>query len=454
MMTKLASRIPSRLILLSLIPVLITLSRAETFQTRSADIASAPDHFKLRNGLEVIVYRDDSLPLVSVVVAYGAGSLHDPEDRAGLAYLMQHLMSQGSQNVGSLQHVNYIQNAGGEFNATTTFDKTFFYETVPSNQLGLVLWLESDRMNSLEINEASVEKTKEILINNERQRNLQEPYSRYYFLIDQILYPDFSYGHPLPGSEDTIRRITAKDAMNFYRRYYVPNNSVLCISGDVEPQKVREQVSRYFETIPKGSETVAVSPAGFGSIYSSRDQTMIDPMVTTPALQFGIRMDNLQPGDNFLCRLLEYLLINGKTSRLYNRLIKKERSALYLSGGLEERKEFLSFKMFLLANNQTMINRSKKIVLDEFDRLKTEMVTEKELLKIKNKYKLDYFSRTGGTNLSRSLALAETFLAEGRLPDLPSDLNNLARVNAYSIYTLARRQFKEEKYCFITILPR
>jgi len=181
---------------------------------------------------------------------------------------------------------------------------------------------------------------------------------------------------------------------------------------------------------------------------------MIDPMVTTPALQFGIRMDNLQPGDNFLCRLLEYLLINGKTSRLYNRLIKKERSALYLSGGLEERKEFLSFKMFLLANNQTMINRSKKIVLDEFDRLKTEMVTEKELLKIKNKYKLDYFSRTGGTNLSRSLALAETFLSEGRLPDLPSDLNNLARVNAYSIYTLARRQFKEEKYCFITILPR
>jgi predicted Zn-dependent peptidase len=453
-MTKFTSKISSKVVLFSFILILIILSRAEILRPQYADISSATVQFRLKNGLEVIIYKDDSLPLVSVVVAYGVGSIHDPEDRAGLAYLMQHLMFQGSQNVGSLQHINYIQNAGGEFNATTTFDKTFFYETVPSNQLGLVLWLESDRMNSLEINEATVEKTKGILIDNERQRNLREPYSRYYFLIDQILYPDYSYGHPLPGSEDTIRKITVKDVMNLYRRYYVPNNSVLCISGDLEPQKVKEQVSRYFETIPQGSETGSITQADFGSIYSSRDQTMIDPMVTTPALQFGIRLDNLQPGDILLFKLLEYLLINGKTSRIYNRLINKERSALYLSGGLEDRREFMSLKMFLLANNQIMIDRSKKTILDEFDRLKTEMVPEKELLKVKNKYKLDYFSRISGTNLSRSLALAETYLSEGRLPDIPLDLNNLDRVNPYSIFTLTRRHFKEEKYCFITILPR
>jgi predicted Zn-dependent peptidase len=437
-----------------LIFILISSSLADFSVAQTLDISSNMTQFKLRNGLEVIIYEDSSLPLVSVVVAYGVGSIHDPENKGGLAYLMQHLMFQGSQNIGPLQHINYIQNVGGELNAATTFNKTFFYETVPSNQLSLVLWLESDRMNSLEINEATVEKVKEILVNNERQRNLHEPYSRYFFLIDQILYSDYSYGHALPGSEDTLRNISVEDVVNFYRRYYVPNNAVLCLSGDIKTQKVREQVARYFETIPKGPEAIFSPAPDFRSVYSSRDQIVIDPMISTSALQFGIRLDNSQVGDSQLFKLLEYLLLNGKTSRIYSRLINKERSALYLSGGLEDRKEFLSLKIFLLANNQAMIDRSKKILVDEFNRLKAEMVSEKELQRAKNKYRFDYLSRMTGTNLSRCLALAETYLSEGKLLDVSSELSNLTRITSYSILFLARRCFKEERYCFITILPR
>ncbi|MBC7361303.1 MAG: insulinase family protein [Candidatus Aminicenantes bacterium] len=433
---------------------LVSLATVIFLTAQVFDLSSNTTQFRLKNGLEVIIYEDPSLPLVSVVVAYAVGSINDPENKAGLAFLMQHLMFQGSQNVGPLQHINYIQNVGGELNAATTFDKTYFYETVPSNQLGLVLWLESDRMNSLEISEATVGKIKEILINNDRQRRLQEPYSRYFFLIDQILYPDFSYGHALPGSEDTLRNITVEDVISFYRRYYVPNNAVLCISGDVKAQKVRELVARYFETIPRGPESGSYPASDFRSVYSSRDQIMIDPLVSTPALQFGIRFDDFQSGEVQLFKLLEYLLLNGKTSRLYKRLVNKERLALYLNGGLEDRREFLSLKIFLLANNQIMIDRSKKIILEEFNRLKTEMVSEKELSRAKNKYKFDYLSRMTGTNLSRCLALAESYLSEGKLPDVPSELSNLTKVTSYSILSLARRHLREEKYCFITILPR
>ena len=446
-------RLKSAWLLVFLIgPLIINLVKVSPAQV--ADFSSNLSQFKLRNGLEVIVYEDASLPVVSVVMAYGVGSINDPENKPGLAFLMQHLMFQGSRDVGPMQHVTYIQNVGGELNAATTFDKTFFYETVPANQLGLVLWLESDRMNFLEINEAAVERIKEILIDNEHQRNLQEPYGRYFFLIDQILYPDFSYGHPLTGSEETIKNISPEEIINFYRSYYIPNNAVLCISGNVKIQKVKDLVSRYFETIPRGPDIPLSNFSNLKLSFSARDQIMYDSLISTPALQFGLRFDELQPEDHLPFRILEYILLNGRTSRLYRRLITSDRLVLYLNGGLEEKRQYLSLKLFLLANNKLMIDQSKKVISEEFNHLKTEMIPEKELNKAKNRYKFDYLSRFMGTNLSRSLALAESYLSEGKIPDLSTELDSLNKISPYSILSLARKFFKEEKYCFITVLPR
>ncbi|MGB9893471.1 MAG: M16 family metallopeptidase [Candidatus Saccharicenans sp.] len=418
------------------------------------DFSVTTTQFKLKNGLQVIICEDSSLPLVSVVVGYGTGSIHDPENKAGLAFLMQNLMFQGSENVGPLQHINYIQNIGGELNAATTFDKTYFYQTVPSNQLGLVLWLESDRMHSLEIDDSKVEKEKEILIQNEKDRRLQEPFAHYFFLMDEILYPDFAYGHPLPGYPESMKNISQEDVINFYHRYYVPNNAVLCISGDVKAARVREQVVRYFESIPRGPENITYPIPDFQAVFSSRDQVMTDPLVSSPALQFGVRFDSFQPGDIRSLKILEYLLLNGKTGRLVKRLIDKEKVALFLSGGLEDRREFITLKIFLLANNQTMIERSKRLLLDELGRLKVEMVSEKEITKAINKYKFDYLNRLTGTNLSRCLSLAEHYLSAGSLPDISAEMKLLSRTTSYSILSLARRHLQEDRYCFLSILPR
>ncbi|MCR4395482.1 MAG: insulinase family protein [Candidatus Saccharicenans sp.] len=413
-----------------------------------------PVSYKLKNGLQVIVVEDPSLPVVTSVLAYGVGSVNDPEGKEGLAYLMQNLMFQGSENIGPLQHLNYIQNVGGELNAATTFDKTFFYETVPSNQLGLVLWLESDRMHFLQVSEATLAREKENLIRKENERYLQEPFSRYFFLIDQILYPDSRYGHPLTGSAQSLRSLTLDDVQKYYRRYYVPNNAVLCLCGDLKLARVRELVSRYFETIPSGEEPGPYPTPEFIPSLSARDQVMVDPLVSSPALQFGVRLENLKPEDLMVLGLMEQVLIQGPTSRLMTRLIKKERLAVFMSGGLEERGPFQSLKIFLLANNQIMAERAKKALAEELNRLKTEMVPDREFLKAKNNYKFNYLNQLTGNNLSRALALADLYLKEGRLPDINRELNRLEKLTPYSILALARRQLREEKYCFLTILPR
>jgi len=233
-----------------------------------------------------------------------------------------------------------------------------------------VLWLEADRMHFLRVTEASLAREKENLIRNENQRYRQEPFGRYYFLIDQILYPDFRYGHSPIGSIESIRSISLDDVLRFYRKYYVPNNAVLCLSGDLKLTRARELVNRYFETIPRGEEAEPSPLPEFIPSLSARDQVMVDPLVTSPGLQFGVRLDNLQPEDTLVLRLMEQVLVQGETSRLVKRLVNKERLATFLSGGLEERGDFQSLKIFLLANTQVMVERAKRVLSDELNRLK------------------------------------------------------------------------------------
>jgi predicted Zn-dependent peptidase len=309
-------------------------------------------------------------------------------------------------------------------------------------------------MHFLDINQIILEKEKENILRTERQRQLDEPFTRYFFLIDEILYPDFSFGHSLIGSPQSIRNITLNDVLSFYHRYYVPNNAILCLSGDLNTQKAKELITKYFESIPKGLEPIVYPQPEFPLGPSGRDQIMIDPLVSSPAMQFAVRIENYQSEDVLIFRMMEQILFNGNSSRLVSRLIRKERLALYLSGGFEERREFQALKIFLLANNQYMIDRSKKILIDELHRLKTEMVSEKEMTKAKNNIKYNYVKEMTGSNLSRALGLAERYLKERNLPVIGSELTQLERITSYSILSLARKHLKEENYCFITILPR
>ncbi|NMC64853.1 MAG: insulinase family protein, partial [Acidobacteria bacterium] len=237
-------------------------------------------------------------------------------------------------------------------------------------------------------------------------------------------------------------------------RYYVPNNAVLCISGDIKAQKAIELISKYFETIPRGAELPSYPQPDFSDVYSSRDQTIVDPLVSTPALEFGLRLEKPLPEERPALRLFEYLLINGKSSRLYKLLVSRERVALYLSGNLEDRRSFMSLKLFLLANNQIMIDRSKKLIVDELNKFKLELVSDRELVRAKNKYRFDFLSQLTTTNLDRSLALSEFYLRWGQLPDINYELAAVNKITPYSILSLSRKYLQEGKYCFVTILPR
>ncbi len=397
--------------------------------------------YKLENGLQVILSEDYSLPVVSVAVAYNVGSINEPPGKTGLAYLLENLMFQGSQNVGRMQHISFIRRTGGDLNATTTEDKTIFQQTVPSHQLALVLWLESDRMKSLEITAANVEQAKEALIEEIHQRKATEPYLESFLTFDRLLYPNFAYSHPVIGNEADVRDLTVEDVKDFYSTFYTPNNAVLSIAGDIDKRKTEEDIRKYFYTIQKGKD-IPLPPS---SKPSDKVATIIakEFLVPLPGFRIGYRIASPYSQDFYPLKIIEYILLRGITSRLYKKLIKRTRIARSLSGSIEKRKELATFKIFVSSSNEIMAERSKKVIFSEINKLKSSLVSEKELRKAKNIFKMDYLNQYA-TSADKAVFLAEAFLSKKSLDDLPDELGNYLSVDHYSLIRIMRRYFINE----------
>jgi len=398
-------------------------------------------HYKLENGLQVILSEDYSLPVVSVAVAYNVGSINEEPGKTGLAYLLENLMFQGSQNVRRMQHMSFIRRTGGDLNAATTEDKTIFQQTVPSHQLALVLWLESDRMNSLEITAANVEQAKEALIEEIHHRKATEPYSESFLSFDKLLYPNVAYSHPVIGYEADVRDLTVEDVKNFYSTSYTPNNAVLSIAGNIDKAKAEEDIRKYFDTIQKGENIpLPPSPKPLDKEAAIFSKEFLAPL---PGFHIGYRIASPHSQDFYPLKIIEYILLRGITSRLYKKLIKRSRIARSLNGSIEKRKELATFKIFVSSSNDIMAERSKRVIFSEINKLKLSLVSEKELRKAKNIFKMDYLNQYA-TSADKAVFLAEAFLSKKNLDDLPNELENYLSVDHYSLIRIMRRYFINE----------
>ena len=398
--------------------------------------------YKLKNGLQVILSEDYSLPLASVVVAYNVGSINEQPRKTGLAYLLEYLMFQGSENVSRMQHIRFIHSIGGELNAATTEDKTIFQQTVPSHQLARVLWLESDRMKSLEISAANVERAKEALIEEIHHRKATEPYLESLLAFDKLLYPNFAYSHPVIGNEADLRNLTVEDVKNFYSTFYTPNNAVLSIAGNIKKKKTEEDIRKYFGTIQKGKD---IPPLSSSKLLEKKTvvKNLKKSLAPSPGFHLGYRIASPFSNDFYPLRIIEYILLRGNTSRLYKRLIKRERIAFHLSGGIEKRKNLAVLKIFVASSNRIMMERSKRAIFSEINKLKSSLISERELTKSKNMFRIDYINQYA-TSVDKALFLAETFLSKKSLGGLSDELESYLAVDRYRIIRIMRRYFIKE----------
>lgn len=404
--------------------------------------------YKLSNGLQVILSEDYSLPVVSVVVSYQVGPINEISGKTGLAYILRNLMFQGSRNIGRMQHVSFIHRVGGRWNAATLRDKTVFFQTVPSNQLALVLWLESDRMQSLAITVSKVENAKKALIEEIRLRKNDDPYLENFSHFDNMIFSGFAYGHPVMGEASDVREITIIDVNNFYATYYKPNNAVLCITGNINKIKTRALIQKYFKTISRGKNISAVSEPVIedNSEDIAIQETVDNPLASLPGFHLGFRIAKPNTPDFYPLKIIEYILLRGKTSRLQKRLLKRDLMIAYsLNGGIEQRKDFAVFRLFVTCNNEAMVERSKRAVFSELNKLKSSMISKKELDKAKNMFKIDFTDRYS-TSADKAIFLAELFFNGTPLNSLNEELDKYLSVSSYKINIIMKRYFTQRSY--------
>lgn len=409
-------------------------------------------YFQLKNGLTVILSEDDSLPAVSIVVGYGVGSVHEKPGQAGLAYLIENLMFQGSLNVGPLQHFSYISRVGGRPNAQTGQALTLFFETVPAHQLPLVLWLESDRMMSLVISEEHLESARTAVLSQLARLRFQESFLDSFLLFNQMTYPDFARNHPVTGYEDDIQKLSAEEVREFYHTYYVPNNAVLCVVGHFNRRRAKELIEKYFETIPRGKEISWSSPPPF-ELKGPLIRFYVDPLASSPAAHMAYRVASPQSAEYPVFQVIDYILNKGKSSWLQKRLLRREKIAVRLEGGLENNQGVAYLRFFVVANNDIMVERCLRAIEAEISRLKSYLVSQEELSLAKNKY-LASLRKRQTSSLERAIMLAEAFFTQPSLEETAYILEKPLKVGASDIVGLANRYFIPENLAVLQVKIR
>jgi predicted Zn-dependent peptidase len=285
---------------------------------------------RLPNGLRLIVAEDHLAPVVAVNVWYNVGSKHEQPGKTGFAHLFEHVMFQGSAHVGKAEHIALIQAAGGSMNGTTWLDRTNYFETVPSNQLELALWLEADRMATLldALSQENLDNQREVVKNEKRWSYDNRPYGTWSEKLQAHLFPEgHPYHHTTIGSMEDLDAASVDDVKAFFRTWYAPNNAVLSVVGDVDPAEVRAWTDRYFGNIPANPSFPTLPDMSLPAVLGQEVRETVYDKIPLPRVYFGLRSPAF--GDRRLDALdiAGQILAGGKGSRLHRRLVRKEQLA-------------------------------------------------------------------------------------------------------------------------------
>ncbi len=346
---------------------------------------------KLKNGLEYILYQDNSVPIVSVNVWYKVGSAYEKKGKTGLAHLFEHMMFQGSANVAKEMHFRHIQEAGGTLNGSTSTDRTNYYEKLPSNSLELALWLESDRMGYFlsALTKEKLDNQKDVVKNERLERYDNQPYGLAWEILNTNLYPEnHPYSWSTIGFLKDIESYTLDDVKDFFRNYYSPNNACLVVAGDFENEDANILLEKYFGSIEpfnSNHKPAVIKPVLKSNIFvEHKDNVQLD------RIYLAWHSDFIFGKNDSSLEVAADILTGSKNSRLYKKLVFDLQIAQDVTAFQYSGKFGGQFMIISTARPGTNLDELKKIILEEVNTIATIDVSDKELEKSKNGIKAQF----------------------------------------------------------------
>ncbi len=410
------------------------------------------EEYDLDNGLHVILQQDHTTPNIVVSVMYHVGSKNENPEMTGFAHFFEHLMFEGTDNIPRHQYDKYVSRAGGELNANTSSDRTYYFEKLPSNQLALGLWLESERMMHAKVEAIGIKTQKGVVIQEKKQSYDNRPYGRILPETMKRAYVKHPYRWITIGDEEHIRNAKDEDFVNFYKEFYVPNNAVLTICGDFKTGEAKKFVSEYFDEIPKGTKEI-YRPSIVEPVKTAEVRDTVYDNIQLPAVIQAYHIPAVGTPDFYAVNMLSKLMTDGKSSRLYKTLVNEKQLAL----------EMMAFPMpnedpgltlaFGIPNMGVDLKDLETEMDSQFAIARDELISEKEFQKLRNKIENELVSSNATIEKrAENLATAYTYFKDSKRVN--QELEKYFAVTKEDIRKVAKKYFVPKNRVVLYYMPK
>jgi predicted Zn-dependent peptidase len=410
------------------------------------------ERIKLANGLTVLLHQDRSTPIAHVQLWYHVGSKDERPGRTGFAHLFEHMMFKGSKNVEPEQHTSIVSSVGGQANAYTTEDATVYWQTVPTQYLPLVLWMEADRMATLRIDDRTFRNEREVVKEERRMRIENQPYGRLNEILFEQAFSVHPYKHPVIGSMKDLEAATIDDVRDFYRTFYVPSNCTIVIAGDFDVAQVKQLIDRYLARVPGTGEPVARDIPKEPIPAKEKRVTVTEPW-PLPAVVVAHHITYDGHPDAYPLHIVSKVLSDGDSSRIYRKLVYETGLALTAFGGGNIIEHPNLFFAVAIVNPGQSPAAVEKALVAELDKLTKEPISERELQRAKNQFARDYIlGRESIQEKATHLAHAEVLHSDITTADGEFDI--FQGITLADVQRVAKTYFTPERRVVLHVMPK
>lgn len=408
--------------------------------------------YDLPNGLHVILHEDHSTPIVGVSVMYHVGSKNEDPQRTGFAHFFEHLLFEGSENIGRGEYMKLVQAAGGQLNANTTQDRTYYYEVLPSNQLELALWMEAERMLHAKIDTTGVETQRKVVKEEKKQRYDNSPYGQWQPLIFENAFTKHPYRWTTIGKEQYIDQAQLSEFMDFYKTFYVPNNAVLLVGGDFKPEQAKAFIAKYYGSIPKGTKAIPrpniVEPA-----QTAEKRSTVYDNVQLPGIFMAYHTPKLGTDDSYALDLLSQLLSTGKSSRFQKAIVDEQEKAVQVGAFQFPSEDPGVMIMVAIAANGVAAEDLEKSMDAEIDKVINNEISDEEFNKLISQAENDFVQQNQQVaGVINNLATYYTFQHNANL--INTELDKYKKLTKADLKRVAQKYLTKNSRVLLYFLPK
>ncbi len=409
--------------------------------------------YDLDNGLHVILHEDHSTPIVAVSVSYHVGSKNEDPSRTGFAHFFEHLLFEGSENIGRGEYMKLIQDNGGVLNANTSFDRTFYYEILPSNQLELGLWMEAERMLHAKIDQIGVDTQREVVKEELRERNENTPYGSIMNEVFEHAFVDHPYRWTPGGSPEYINQASLEEFMDFYKTFYVPNNACVSIAGDIDPAQAKEWIAKYFGTIAKGTHVIP-RPTIVEPMKLTEVRDTVYDNIQLPAVVQAYHGPAQGTEEAYAVEMMSMVLSQGNSSRLQKNVVDKQQKAVFAGAFPMPTEDPGLLLMFGIANMGVEVLDLEESMNMEVEKMTEELISMEEFEKLQNQIENDFVS--GNASMAGiAESLSDYYLYyNGETNLVNTELDRYLKVSREDILAAAKKYLRVENRVTLHYLPK